>query len=444
VHRLPMPLRTLAVDFNSFFAACEQQEHPRLRGKPIGILPVMAESSCCIAASYPAKAMGVKTGTGVTEARIRCPGIELIEARPKVYISYHRRLLEVIESCVHVTEVRSIDEMECDLTATFAPKEKALRLARQIKSRIAREVGPCLTSSIGIAPNWLLAKMATDMQKPDGLVMIEDADIPQRLLGLKLSDFLGIGPRMEARLQQHGIASVERLYQASKDELRGIWGSVEGERMHAKLRGEAIPTPSEKNKTIGHSHVLPPALRSPEKAYAVLHRLLQKAAMRLRNVGHYAGGLCVDVGYFDDVRWKDEIRFNETQDTLQLTHAMAQLWERRPRSVRHRKPFQVGVVLTRLLAMNGHTPDLFHQDRDLARGRLFEAVDTLNQTFGTGSVYFGGAFGVTQNAPMRIAFTRIPAPEIEERDDAKKGRLRPQSDLSHPPESESGATRHFL
>jgi DNA polymerase-4 len=434
-----MPLRTLAVDFNSFFASCEQQEHPRLRGKPIGIVPVMAETSCCIAASYPAKAMGVKTGTGVVEAQIRCPGIELVEARPKVYISYHRRLLEILESCVHVTEVRSIDEMECDLTATFAPKEKALRLAREIKARIAREVGPCLTSSIGIAPNWLLAKMATDMQKPDGLVMIEDADIPQRLLGLKVSDFLGIGPRMEARLQQRGIATVERLYQASKEELRGIWGSVEGERMHARLRGENIPSPTEKNKTIGHSHVLPPALRTPERAFAVLHRLLQKAAMRLRTIGHYAGGLTVDVGYFDEVRWRDEIRFNETQDTLQLAQALNQLWGRRSRALRHLKPFQVGVVLTRLLAMRGHTPDLFHHERDQSRERLFQAMDTLNQTFGNGSVYFGGAFGVTRNAPMRIAFTRIPAPEVEELDEARHRRLRPIPDLRDPHETKPAA-----
>ena len=136
-----MPLRCLAVDFNSFFASCEQQEHPRLRGKPLGIVPVVAESTCCIAASYPAKARGVRVGTGLAEARQLCPGIEFIEARPKVYIDYHRRLLAVIESCLHVTEIRSIDEMECDLTATFAPREKALAVAYEIKTQVARRVG---------------------------------------------------------------------------------------------------------------------------------------------------------------------------------------------------------------------------------------------------------------------------------------------------------------
>ncbi len=421
-----MPLRSLAVDFNSFFASCEQQEHPRLRGKPLGIVPVVAESTCCIAASYPAKARGVRVGTGLAEARQLCPGIEFIEARPKVYIDYHRRLLAVIESCLHVTEIRSIDEMECDLTATFAPREKALAVAYEIKTQVARRVGTCLTSSIGIAPNWMLAKMATDMQKPDGLVVLDDADIPQRLLELQLQDFLGIGPQLDARLRARGIDSPARLYAATKSELRGIWGGVEGERMYARLRGENIPSPRERNQTIGHSHVLPPFLRTQTKAHAVLHRLLQKAAMRLRSIGHYAGALGVWVGYREEVRWSEEIRFNETQDTLALTHALNQLWENRPTGLKRREPMQVGIVLNRLLPMSSHTLDLFDQPKQEARERLGHAVDVVNQTFGHGSVYFGGAFGVTENAPMRISYTCIPQPELEEIDPERERRVRPK------------------
>ncbi len=424
-----VPLRSLAVDFNSFFASCEQQENPRLRGRPIGVVPVMAETTCIIAASYAAKAKGVKVGTGIPDARQLCPGIEFVEARPRLYIDFHHRLLEAIEACIHVSEVRSIDEVECELTETFAPREKALSVARQIKATVARRIGPFLTCSIGIAPNWMLAKMATDMQKPDGLVVLDDPDIPQRLLGLELQDFLGIGPHMDARLRARGIDTAAKLYAATKAELRGIWGSVEGERMYGRMRGEHIPTPVERNKTVGHSHVLPPALRSQAKALAVLHRLLQKAAMRLRSIGHYAGGLVVFVGYRDEARWRDELRFNETQDTLALTHALNQMWARRPRDVRHRQPIQVGIILTRLLEMTGHTLDLFDQPSQEARERLDHAVDTLNQTFGHGSVFFGGAFGVTGNAPMRISYTCIPKPELEEIDEKRNRRLRgPQVD----------------
>ena len=428
-----MPLRTLAVDFNSFFASCEQQENPRLREKPIGIVPVMADTSCCIAASYPAKALGVKVGTGVMDAKIRCPGIVLVESRPKVYIQYHRRLLEIIESCIHVSEIRSIDEVECDLTATFAPREKALAVAKQIKEKVHREVGPCMTSSIGIGPNWLMAKMATDMKKPDGLVVIDDQDIPQMLLGLDITDFLGIGPRMDARLRKRGISSVERLYQATKEELRGIWGGIEGERMYERLRGHNVPMPCEKDKTIGHSHVLPPALRTEAKSHAVLNRLLQKAAMRLRSIGHYTGALSVFVHYRNEGKWSYEIQFNETQDTLRLTEAFNQLWAKRPCPLHPLIPMQVGVVLSRLLPMRGHTPDLFEHEEEGHRERLLNAVDSLNQTFGNGSVYFGGAFGVTENAPMRISFTRIPAPELEEIDPSRGRRVRPLPPAPLPP-----------
>ncbi|AOS45929.1 DNA polymerase IV [Lacunisphaera limnophila] len=420
-----MPLRTLAVDFNSFFASCEQQERPELRGKPLGIVPVLADTTCCIAASYAAKARGVKVGTGIAEARQLCPDIILVQQRPAVYIGYHRRLLAVIESCIHVTAIKSIDEMECDLTATFAPRERAVAVARQIKARIAREIGPCLTSSIGIAPNWLLAKMATDLQKPDGLVVLDDADLPGRLLGLQLRDFLGVGARMEARLRAHGIDTAAQLYAATKAELRGIWGGVEGERMHALLRGETIALPVERHQTIGHSHVLPPYLRTGPKAHAVLHRLLQKAAMRLRNIGCYAGALTLHLDYYDDVAWADELRLTETQDTLALTVALNRLWARRPAALRARAPMRVGVVLTRLLPAAGHTPDLFHQARDEARGRLLGAMDTLNRTYGNGSVYLGSAHGVTESAPMRISFTCIPEPELEEIDPRRERRVRP-------------------
>ena len=290
-----MPLRTLAVDFNSYFASCEQQETPALRGRPIAVVPVKVETTCCISVSYAAKARGVRAEMGVGEARMRCPELALVEAHPRTYINYHHRILEVIESCIHVSGVRSIDEMECDLTATFAPRDKALGVARRIKAEISRRIGPCLTSSIGIAPNWLWAKMASDMQKPDGLVVLDDEDIPARLPGLKLRDFLGIGERMERRLLAHGIDTPSKLYAATKSELRGIWGGIEGERMHVRIHGGVVPLTVEKNQTVGHSHVLPPDRRSQALAHAVLHRLLQKAAMRLRSICHYAGGMVVFV-----------------------------------------------------------------------------------------------------------------------------------------------------
>jgi DNA polymerase-4 len=127
-----MSLRARYVDFNSYFASVEQQERPQLRGKPIGVLPVMAETTCCIAASYEAKEFGVKTGTPVREARKLCPNIIFVEARPYLYVEYHHRLIEIVESCTPVEKTLSIDEMVCRLTGSQQQKDKALALAAHI------------------------------------------------------------------------------------------------------------------------------------------------------------------------------------------------------------------------------------------------------------------------------------------------------------------------
>jgi len=426
-------LRALAIDFNSYFASVEQQERPELRGRPVGIVPVLAETTGCVAISIEAKALGLERNVRVAEARRLCPGLVIVEARPDVYIRYHRRLKEIVETCVPVKKVQSIDELECELSGDFAEPERALARARAIKAKIAREAGPLLRSSIGIGPNWFLAKVASDMMKPDGLVLLDDADIPQKLLHLGLCDFCGIGPNMEKRLRAAGIDSVEKLYAASSARLRAIWGGVEGARFHAWMRGEPQEREQTQHNTIGHGHVLPPSGRNDETALAVLHRLLQKAAMRLRHSGFYAGALHLSVRYRDDRRWDDARRFNETQDTLHFTHVLNELWAARPRELRGRAPLQVGIVLDHLLASAEFTPDLFEAKKETTRARLHSAVDELNKTFGKNSVYFGGAHGATGYAPMRIAFTRIPEPELEEIDASRQRRLKPNVPSSPPP-----------
>jgi DNA polymerase IV len=428
-------LRNLAIDFNSFFASVEQQEQPQLRGKPVGIVPVLAETTGCIAISIEAKALGLKRNLRVAEARRACPGLVIVEARPEVYINYHRRLKKIVESCVPVKKVQSIDELECELTLDFADQpERAMALARQIKAKIAREVGACLRSSIGIGPNWFLAKVASDMQKPDGLVVLDNADLPRKILHLQLTDLCGIGENMDRRLRRAGIDTVAKLYAADGAQLRRAWGSVEGARFHEWLHGGRQERETTQHNTIGHGHVLPPQLRNHDDALAVLHRLLQKAAMRLRHDQYYAGGLHVSLRCRDGTDWSEGIHFNETQDTLHFTHVLNQLWSRRPVDVRRRVPLQIGIVLTGLLAASGHTGDLFELEKETTRARLHSAVDTLNFTFGKNTVYFGGAHGATQSAPMRIAFTRIPEPELEEIDRARARRLRPKKETPPPEE----------
>jgi DNA polymerase-4 len=424
-------LRTLFVDFNSYFASVEQQLNPALRGRPVGVVPVMAKTSCCIAASVEAKTYGIRTGTGVAEARRLCPDIHFVLADHAKYVEVHHQAVAAVDRIVPVRQVLSIDEMECELTGRWRERERAVALAQQVKAEVQRTVGECLRSSIGIAPNTMLGKLASDMHKPNGLTVIELHELPERLYPLKLSEIQGIGPRMRERLARCGIETIQQLYAAPRDVLHTAWGGLAGSDMYDKLRGQWYGPRETITRSLGHSHVLPPELRHPQGAWQVLNRLTQKAAMRLRKQGFYATAMQVFARCAH--RWQTEpggeryTQMGETQDTATLLHALEQLWF----SGLHRlpRPLAVGVQLCGLVPATHHTPDLFDSptvaqgaapgrtrqnhamQRD--RSRLMAAMDILNRTHGKNAVYFASAHEALDAAPMRIAFNRIPDLDTE-------------------------------
>jgi len=146
-------LRWLYVDFNSYFASVEQQLRPELRGKPIAVVAVETDYTCAIAASYEARALGVKTGTPIYEAKRLCPGLICVLARHERYVEFHHRLIEEIEQHIPVTAVCSIDEVACRLMDNEISVERSTEIAQSIKNGIAKHIGPYMRCSIGIAPN---------------------------------------------------------------------------------------------------------------------------------------------------------------------------------------------------------------------------------------------------------------------------------------------------
>jgi DNA polymerase-4 len=402
-------LRSLLVDFNSYFASVEQQVEPRLRGRPVGVVPMLADTTVCIAASVEAKTFGVKTGTKVAEARRLCPDIEFVIARHELYIEYHHRAVDVVDSVVPVRAVLSIDEMDCELSGRWGERDKALATAHEVKRAIASRVGEHLRTSIGIGPNTFIAKTASDLQKPDGLVVIEKHELPQRLFDLGVRELSGIGKQMEKRLHAHGIRTVRDLAGKTRDELRAIWGGVGGDIMYERIRGEPQHERGGDTSSISHSNVLAPQLRNPDDAFAVLNRLVQKAAARLRKAGYHAGRITVALKYLDGSDWHADQKLVETQDTRTFLHALEKLWQKRPRDAR--TILRVGMAFSDFVG-DAHRTGLLFASEDRSKS-LYSTVDQLNARFGRQAVYFASAHKVIDRGGLHIAFNHIPDPKTE-------------------------------
>jgi len=398
------PLKWLFLDLNAYFASCEQQENPVLRGKPVVIVQTMAETACAIAASYEAKRLGVKTGTLVHEARRLCPNVIPVKARHDLYADYHRRIVAAVETCLPVEQILSIDEMACRLMGREMQEPVARELALAIKRVLCERVGQCMTCSIGLAPNVFLGKVGSDLQKPDGLVVLNRGNLPGALKDMVLQDIYGIGPGMEQRLNRVGIYDVSQLWQASSEKLRRAWGGIHGVLFHQMLHGADVqPSSSPHSKSMGHQHVLEPELRTKEGARSFSFHLLSKAAERLRRHDYYCKRLGLSLSWCgENGRWWDEIGFHETADSAFLLARLANLWS----SVPPFKPLAVSIVLTGLVPASAHQPDLFASNP--RKEKLSPLIDRINQKFGRHAVGFGLLPPMVRIFKGHAAFQRVP------------------------------------
>jgi DNA polymerase-4 len=417
-------LNWLFVDMNSYFASVEQQERPELRGKPIGIVPMMADTTCCLAASYEAKAHGVKTGTLVGDAKSMCPGLILVEARHQLYVDYHHRIVEAVESCLPVTAVLSVDEMACRLIGRERPLMAAIELGHQVKARIRERAGVMIRSSVGLATNRYLAKVASDMEKPDGLVALPLDILPQALRQLALRALPGVGAKTEKRLNDKGIHTMDQLLTLNCDQTGELWGSVWGQRLWHWLHGEDFDMgETEHLKSLSHQHVLGPDMRNPEKAWAVAHKLLHKAALRLRKNQLWAGSIGMTVGFVaprghkapvsgygvPTQGWKSEIRLGEVQDSQTLIAALCQLWASKPSGGYYDHPNFIGVHLNHLVPDHLHSLSLFESlDGEQSRAKLSQVMDQLNNKYGMNTLAPATMLTAFKAAPTRISFHTIP------------------------------------
>jgi DNA polymerase IV len=406
----------LYIDFDSFFASAEQHFNPELRGRPVGVVPLISNHTVLIAASREAKQFGLKTGTPVIDARRLCPGVVLVPARHDAYVRLHHQIVGIVDSIVPVHRTRSIDEVYCQLLRN--EQERAVEIAREIKAALVRDIGPVLTCSIGLAPNELLAKIAAEMQKPNGLVALSQADLPGPLLELKLTDIPGIAKGNVARLAAVGVTTIAELWALPRPHMRAIWGGVGGERFWAFLHGFEIEREATQRSMFGHSRVLGWDWRSPERTEACARLLLVKATRRMRREGFSARvlSLALRAEGKNGERgpgWYSEIRMPAFRDDHTALSALAGLFAQAREQQALQRTKKVHVTLTGLVKSDSIQLDFLElqaNTHNRARWeRLSDLTDALYVRYKKFILTLGPQFDSPGSyAGAKIAFGRIP------------------------------------
>ena len=406
----PHTINSLYIDFDAFFANVEKQIEPAIRARPVGVTALGSEHSALITRCYMAKRAGITRGMRVSEARQVCPGIIIRVARPDIYVDIHNKIIEEVNRHVPVKKVWSIDEMECELIGR--ERERACEIGLSIQNGLRRNIGTYITPSIGMAPNQFLAKVAAELEKPNGFVMLRADDLPGPLLKLNLSDLPGISSGMEKRLSAAGILSIEDFWNISAKHARAIWGNVEGERMWAELHGHHIERPATSRRMFGHSRILSGEFKEPKRAVDCLRLLTVKAANRLRRENYTAAAMSVSLRGQDKMRWTGDTQFAPCRDDHSFLKHMHRLYDRGLAEMRPRRLAGVYVMLHNIALPSERGRDLFEDQDTRDWDTLTDVMDSFNRKEKKAVIHLGPRHKIPGGyAGAKIAFGRVPDAE---------------------------------
>ncbi len=278
----------LHVDFDSFFASCEQHFNPNLRGKPIGVTAENGRNAV-IAASREAKRLGVKSPNTTWEAKRICPEIQFVKADFERYLEITKKLLQIACRYSPVVELFSLDEVFIDLTPVKNLYPTTLYVVEDFKKRLREEIGTAITVSVGSSYNKLLAKLATSLNKPDGYGEIDTANKEKVFYQIKLTEIMGIGARFERRLNMLGIYTFKQLEEYPIYLLKAEFGNVASQNLKALSMGiDDSPVVSYleevEAKSVGRNYCLPENTYDKEKNLKTIYELCEEIAIKLRRL----------------------------------------------------------------------------------------------------------------------------------------------------------------
>mgnify|MGYP002744556772 FL=1 len=283
------------LDMDAFFVNVELLENPALRGEPIIVAPLGPRSVVC-SASYEARAHGVRSGMPLSRARNLSPNATVLPLRGD-YRHYSRAVMAILHDLSPYVEQVSVDEAFVDLTGAYLHGQDPVALAQRARDRIAQELS--LPSSAGVAPNKLLAKMASTGSKPNGLWVIPPERVQEFLDPRKVSDLWGVGVKSTEQLSRYGIHTIAQMRSMSLDWLKERFGTAQGEHLWAMARGiDERPVITEREeKSMGGEHTFETDTTDAQEVSAAIRELSLKLGKRLRSAGKLAGGLSLKIRY---------------------------------------------------------------------------------------------------------------------------------------------------
>lgn len=390
------------VDMNSYFATCEMMTNPALRGKPIGVGGSNLERTVVTAASYEAKRCGVKNGMSVFEAKRYCPNLIMVVGDPEKYQDTTMKFLKIFQDYTPDMQVFSIDEAFLDVTGTQRHFGGFVNIAKAIKKRMREELGELFTCSIGISHNKTMAKLAATRMKPDGLIWIkrevspEDRasfasalgstrglllSIEEALKSSRLVELCGIGARIEAKLFNMGIATIEALAKTPLERLKKKFG-VYGVFLHLISRGED-PSPvvpywmEDPFRSMGHNYTIPKDVHAREELEPLILKLAEKIGRRLRAHGYKGRTVHLTLRNSDFLNLSKQHTLPfYTDDGYEIFQEARRILDESvfPESVR-----MVGISCSQLVK-NYHQLSIL--EPELKRERLLNAMDKINDRYG--------------------------------------------------------------
>jgi len=395
----------LLVDMNSFFASVEQQCNPQLRGKPVAVGGPAGTRSVISAASYEARAFGIRSAMPVNEALKRCPQLILVDGDMRKCIDVSRRVFRICSDYTDLLEIYSIDECFMDVSPTMHLFGGPWNLALALKQRIREELG--LTCSVGIGPNKILAKLAAGMRKPDGLTGIPPQDVPRLLENLPVEKLHGIGDKVAAKLRDMAIPTAGVLGRTPVKRLKRYFG-VLGEVLQAMGKGncESPIVPyydSPDMKSIGHSHTLERNTMDWEVLSRNLLRLSEMVGRRLREQRYSGRTVALYVRYSDMHTFSRRRTLPYYVDDGYAIYEVALSILRE--QVGNVQPIRLLGISVCNLTRGAHQLSLFEDKR---QAELLKAVDNINNRYGEFTVRRASLLDVKpgQKAPAAFAGAR--------------------------------------